>query len=190
MPPGTPEAPGDVTLAKYEEEIVPPQPNRPNALPSAEQESDPDFLIKRVTAIPLDIRPPKGELPSDLGAAAFAKGSGTDERRASQDRGEVVVSWTPWTICYRPLYFEEIGLERYGCSSGIWQPGISAAHFFTTIPLLPYKMMVRLPRSCVCSNGFSRCDDCPPPGYTTSGFRLDGAMFEAAIVAGIVLSLP
>ena len=38
-----------------------------------------------------------------------------------------VVSYSPWTICYRPLYFEEIDLERYGCSAGFVQPALSGA---------------------------------------------------------------
>ena len=100
------------------------------------------------------------------------------------------VAYSPWTICYRPLYFEEIALERYGASHGILQPAISGAHFFGSVVALPYKMTVRPPRSCECSNGFSRPGDSPLDGYGQHVLRADAALVEAAIVAGIVIALP
>jgi hypothetical protein len=58
------------------------------------------------------------------------------------------------------------------------------------VALLPYKMRVRPPRSCVCSNGFSRVGDCPPPGYGECVWRWDAALVEAAAVTGFVFILP
>ena len=51
-------------------------------------------------------------------------------------------------------------------------------------------MTVRPPRSCQCSNGFSRPGDCPLPGYGRREFRLDASLIEAAAVAGVVYILP
>jgi hypothetical protein len=62
--------------------------------------------------------------------------------------------------------------------------------FFGSIAALPYKMTVRRPRSCECSNGFSRCGDCPLPGYGRREVRLDASLIEAAAVAGVVYILP
>lgn len=101
-----------------------------------------------------------------------------------------VVSYSPWTICYRPLYFEEINLERYGCCVGLVQPAISGAHFFGSVALMPYKMAVWPPRSCVCSNGFSRCEDCRPPGYRQCVWSWTAAAVEAGVVAGMAVALP
>ncbi len=173
------------TLAGFAEEIATPRSNALDSVTKADDISDPDGLTRRVADVPLDISPPEGDLPPDLAAQAFR-----DERPVVEPRTETVVAWTPWTICFRPLYFEEIGLERYGCSAGAAQSSISAARFFFGVGLLPYKTISRLPRSCVCSNGFSRCGDAPPPGYEDCSFHIDGAAFEAATLAAIVLSLP
>ena len=100
------------------------------------------------------------------------------------------MAYSPWTICYRPLYFEEVALERYGASHGILQPAISGAHFFGSVVALPYKMTVRPPRSCECSNGFSRPGTCPLEGYGKHELRADAALVEAAVVASIVIALP
>ncbi|MCA9174960.1 MAG: hypothetical protein KDB14_10810 [Planctomycetales bacterium] len=49
-------------------------------------------------------------------------------------------------FCHWPLYFEEANLERYGMRRPLVQPAVSAAHFFGTIAVLPYKSRVQLPR--------------------------------------------
>jgi len=182
--------PAAVRLAEYTEEIPPPPPDALEAVTKADDISDPDALSRRVVDVPVDIRPQQGELPTDLAASAFARDAQADDELASRPRPQTVVAWTPWKICYRPLYFEEVSLERYGCNLGIAQPGISAAHFFFGAGLIPYKIISRFPTSCECSNGFSRCGDAPPPGYEDYRIHLDAAAVEAAILTGIVLSLP
>lgn len=177
-------------LAEYAEEVARPQPKAMDLVTTPDDISDPDALTRRVVDVPMSIRPPQGEMPTDLAAAVFAHDAQADEEQANRTRQETIVSWTPWTLCYRPLYFEEIELERYGCSAGCFQPSISAAHFFLGVGLMPYKVATRLPRSCVCSNGFSSCDDVPPPGYEDCQIHWDAAAIEAATLAAIVLSLP
>ena len=153
-------------------------------------EVDIDRFTRRVTEVPLDIRTTAGAMPEDVSASAFPETETPSEPGPAPDRVEVPVAYSPWTICYRPLYFEEIRLERYGDSHGILQPAISGAHFFGSIVALPYKMTVRPPRSCECSNGFSRPGDCPLEGYGKHELRADAALVEAAVVAGIVIALP
>jgi hypothetical protein len=177
-------------VAEVAEEVVTPQPAALEAVTTADDISDPDALTRRVTEVSVDIRPPQGELPPDLAAAAFAASAAADDEPANASRQETVVAWTPWTLCYRPLYFEEVGLERYGREVGCIQPGVSAVHFFFGVGLLPYKIVSRFPTSCQCSNGFSRCGDVPPPGYIDNRVHLDAAAIEAALLAGIVLALP
>jgi hypothetical protein len=175
----------EIALAAYQpEEIASPEP-----APSESGAADPDQLVKPISAVPLDIRPTQGEMPFDAAAQAFAAVN-AKQPWDTRARRPVIVGYTPWTICFRPLYFEEIGLERYGCSAGVFQPFISYSHFLTTVPLMPYRMVVRCPRSCVCSNGASQCGDPLLPGYTTSGVKPLAAVFEAGIIAGIVIALP
>ncbi|MDG2469401.1 MAG: hypothetical protein P8M80_09000 [Pirellulaceae bacterium] len=49
----------------------------------------------------------------------------------------------------RPLYWEEVNLERHGTSIGIFQPALSAGRFFGAVPLLPYKINRQSPDSLV-----------------------------------------
>lgn len=51
-------------------------------------------------------------------------------------------------FCYRPLYFEELNVERYGRHHGHLQPLLSGVHFFASVPALPYKMTEHHPCTC------------------------------------------
>mgnify|MGYP006908203232 CR=1 FL=1 len=150
-----------------------------------------DRIHRSVLDVTIDIRPPAGSaFPEDMAAEWLADQPTIDETFPSDQPAEVFCRYTPWTICYRPLYFEDIKLERYGCNVGYLQTGLSGVRFFSSIAALPYKMTRRPPRSCQCSNGFSRCGDCPLPGYGNRRFQWDAALVETAIVTGFVFILP
>jgi hypothetical protein len=91
---------------------------------------------------------------------------------------------------HHPLYFEEVNLERYGYSFGILQPAASAAHFFGTIPALPYKMAVCPPCSCRSTCRYPESGRHVPPQCTCPPLRLDAGIVEAGVVAGMVLLIP
>jgi hypothetical protein len=56
--------------------------------------------------------------------------------------------WPAAQFCHRPLYFEETGVERYGCKR-CCQPASSACHFFGAAILLPVQMCLVPPTRCV-----------------------------------------
>lgn len=182
--------PAESYFTDEQEEVTTPRPLPVSPFKSGADESGIDRFTRQVTDVPVDIRPTEGVMPADLAAARFADEPTIDETWPSDEPADVFCSYTPWTICYRPLYFEDIKLERYGCNVGCLQPGLSGVRFFSSIAAMPYKMTVRPPRSCQCSNGFSRCGDCPLPGYGKREFRLDASLVEAAAVAGVVYILP
>ena len=94
-------------------------------------------------------------------------------------------------LCHKPLYFEEVQLERYGHSAGpIVEPLLSAAHFFVTIPLLPYYMGVDPPCECQYSLGYYRPGSCAPFMVEPFPLSLRGAAFEAGAAAGAAIVLP
>ena len=62
---------------------------------------------------------------------------------------------------HRPLYFEEVNLERYGNQLPL-QNVISAAHFFTSAGLMPYQLGAKPPNCCVSTLGHKRPGDCVP----------------------------
>lgn len=158
--------------------------------PAAEDESKFDRFQRQIVDVPVDIRPTEGLLPENVGAEKFAAEPTIDESLPSGEPANIFCSYTPWTICYRPLYFEDIGLERYGKNVGCLQTGLSGVRFFGSVAALPYKMTRRPPRSCECSNGFSRPGDCPLPGYGNRRFQWNAALVEAAMVTAVVYIIP
>jgi hypothetical protein len=75
----------------------------------------------------------------------------------------LVYHWEAAATWHQPLYFEEINAERYGYQCNwVAQPFVSTAHFFGTLPALPYLMTVNCPRECVYTLGNYRPGSCPP----------------------------
>jgi len=72
-------------------------------------------------------------------------------------------SWASPAFCYKPLYFEQINLERYGigypCPTNAL---VSGGKFFADAALLPVKLFKNPPHSCECTLGHRRPGDCTP----------------------------
>lgn len=97
---------------------------------------------------------------------------------------------TPGTL-HHPLYFEQVNLERYGTGvHPVLQPALSAAHFFTTIPILPYKMGSQCPRSTEYTLGHYRPGDCTPHQWHHRPWSWRGAGVQALFVTGLVFAAP
>jgi hypothetical protein len=107
-------------------------------------------------------------------------------------------SWAPTTfmwkasgLCHNPAYFEEIQLERYGHSSGPYtQPVVSAAHFFLTVPVLPYKMGLYPPGECIYTLGYYRPGSCAPYMLDPLPLSIRASLFEAGAWIGGVAAIP
>jgi hypothetical protein len=99
--------------------------------------------------------------------------------------------WDATCLCHRPLYFEEINLERYGygCHECL-QPAASAAHFFATVPALPYCMAVECPSECVYTLGHYRPGSCPPWRWHWPPLTLPAISTEVAVIGGLILIFP
>jgi len=96
-----------------------------------------------------------------------------------------------YSVCFRhrPLYFQELNLERCGSTYGIAQNAVSAGHFLTNTALLPYRMATRHPDQTVnhsgdCRSGGNYRCDIEPLGC---GGR--AALVESAAVAGFIFLL-
>jgi hypothetical protein len=73
------------------------------------------------------------------------------------------MTWKASGVCHKPLYFEDVQLERYGHTRGpIVQPFVSGAHFFANVALLPYKMGINPPHECQYPLGYIRPGSCAP----------------------------
>ena len=70
------------------------------------------------------------------------------------------------------------------------QPVISGAHFFATIPVLPYKMGLEDPCECIYALGYYRPGNCAPKLIYPIPLSLRGALYEAGAISGLVFLLP
>jgi hypothetical protein len=99
--------------------------------------------------------------------------------------------WKASCLCHKPLYFEQVQYERYGHTVGpILDPIICGAHFFATLPILPYKMGIEPPNECIYSLGYYRPNSCAPYMIPPFPISLRGAALEAAAVTGFIYAFP
>jgi hypothetical protein len=148
--------------------------------------------LKRIDQLSTDIDPPKPPsswtednrgIPLDcpLGNEAYHARSFTP----------ITYTWTASALCHKPLYFEDVQLERYGHMAGPWvQPFASAANFFCTFPILPYKMGLELPGECVYTLGYYQPGSCAPYLFDPLPFSVRGLFFEGAAWVGACAMFP
>jgi len=140
----------------------------------------------RLANIGLDIRV-VGRAGNDYPCECRLEGETFEPRRFAA----TMFTWKAAGYCHKPLYFEDWNLERYGHSRGwLADPFVSAAHFFVTLPVLPYKMGVELPWECVYPLGYYRPGNCAPWTCPAVPISVRGMAIEAATVTGIVFLLP
>lgn len=110
---------------------------------------------------------------------------GTDATFQDRNWSPTTFTWKASSLCHKPLYFEDVQLERYGHSwNPVVQPFMSAAHFFVSIPLLPYKMGLESPCECHYTLGYYRPGSCAPYMIEPIPFSLRAAAFQAIGVTG------
>lgn len=101
------------------------------------------------------------------------------------------MTWKASALCHKPLYFEEVQLERYGHTAGPFlQPAISGAHFFLNIAALPYKMGINPPNECRYALGYYRPGDCAPWLLPPVPLSIRGGLMEAGAIVGGIYVIP
>ena len=102
------------------------------------------------------------------------------------------VTWKASNLCHKPLFFENVQLERYGHSHGPFlQPVHSTVHFFSSIALAPYNMGITPANECQYALGFYRPGNCAPWLREPFPISLAGARFQASsLTAGAFLFFP
>lgn len=101
------------------------------------------------------------------------------------------VAWKASNLCHKPLYFEDVQLERYGHEFGpIIQPALSTVHFFKDVAFLPYKMGIHPMKECQYSLGYYRPGSCAPWTIDPVPLSLRGALYQGAAITGAAAILP
>lgn len=141
--------------------------------------------------------PDGGALPTDMSAqvhAALPVGPGPIVPNAWADQRPWMsyeFAWVASNMVHRPLYFEDLNLERYGNSAcPTLQPAISAARFAAELSVLPYQVAIHRPRECIYLLGYCRPGSPAPNLAYVPPLRLDAAALEAAAITGAVFIVP
>lgn len=114
----------------------------------------PADLPKITTISPFVAEPEPGEFPEEV---QFS------ERELAPRNWELSsFAWEASNLHHEELYFEDVGLERYGHSLGIFQPIMSAVRFQAGVYTLPYRILVRPPCRCEYTLGYYRPGDYAP----------------------------
>jgi hypothetical protein len=101
------------------------------------------------------------------------------------------MTWKASSLCHKPLYFEDVNLERYGHSSGpLLQPVLSGAHFFMSVAALPYTMGINPPTECRYPLGYYRPGDCAPWLVRPVPLSIRGGLSAAAAYVGGAAIIP
>ena len=114
-----------------------------------------------------------------------------DRSFPSRDFLETTMTFKASGACHKPLYFEEVQLERYGHEWGpVAQPVLSTAHFFGSVAVLPYKMGIHPMNECQYALGYYRPGSCAPWTVGPVPISLRGALMQANAVTGMAWALP
>lgn len=103
----------------------------------------------------------------------------------------IEMQWKASALCHKPLYFEEVQLERYGHTPGPFTESVvSGAHFFLNVAVLPYKMGINPPGECQYALGYYRPGSCAPWLVPPVPISVRAALIQASVVTGGVLIIP
>ena len=150
-----------------------------------------DDGLRPIGRILAAVAPSAGDMPRDYASARFAReGQVAHRMGVSRESAESMVMWEAPGVCYRPLYFEDVNVERHGYKVPLVQPMLSAAHFFGRAPLLPYMMVTERSRECGYSLGHYRPGDYAPYSLYIPRPKLTASALEATAVLGVILAFP
>ena len=109
----------------------------------------------------------------------------------SREWTAITMMWKASALCHKPLYFEQVQLERYGHTTGPFsQPFFSGGHFVLNIATLPYKMGINPMNECQYALGYYRPGSCAPWLLSPIPLSLRGGLTEAAFIFGGGALLP
>lgn len=99
--------------------------------------------------------------------------------------------WQPTNFFHMPTYFDDVPLERYGQHHHpILQPFVSGTRFVLQVPVLPYKMAIDPPHSCITTLGHRPPGDCVPCIRQRLPREANASLVQAAATVGLAFILP
>ena len=144
--------------------------------------------LRKISELTATLPPPSPHDPPDRGAEMAS----INPRPLVRDQWPMTdFRWKASALVHRPLYFEDIGAERYGHTlSPCLQPLASATRFYASVFILPYKMGLQTPNECVYTLGYYRPGSCAPYMIDPLPFTWRAAAFQAGAVTGTAFVIP
>jgi hypothetical protein len=139
--------------------------------------------LKKTNEISYNIAPKAGKMPQEctLGGGQFT----------ARCFAPTTFTWKASGLCHKPLYIADEDLDRYGHTWGPFlQPLLCGAHFFLSVPMLPYNMALQPPGECIYSLGYYRPGDCAPYKIDPLPISVRAALAEAGVATGVYFFLP
>ena len=151
------------------------------------------------------LRPTEGDVPSNVAAPRLAE-SGVFHHSFGDSRPWMLASyeWEAPATRHLPLFFEEPNLERLGYTNRCYlrsrgtgprtaeclQPLVSGAHFFGSIPFVPYMWGYQSACEPVYTLGVDRPGS--PVCYRKHHIPLSlrGSLYQAGFITGLVFLIP
>ena len=136
--------------------------------------------FKPMSEISADIRLDRPTMPADQSEELFQEP--VPVHRVSLERwmwADLEMWWAPTEFFHQPLYFDDVPLERYGQTRApLVQPAFSGLHFFSSVALLPAKLLVDHPCRCISQLGYERPGSCTLPQRERLRIELDPAWLQ------------
>lgn len=138
--------------------------------------------LKRIHEITDDITAEEGEFPQECPLG--------DEPYQPRCWAMTTYTWKASGVCHKPLYFEQVAVERYGHTWPLLQPIMSGAHFFLTVPILPYKMGIEPPGECIYPLGYYNPGSCAPYMIYPIPITIRAGLLQAGAWVGGIYLIP
>ena len=114
-----------------------------------------------------------------------------DEAYANRPMSDCLYQWKASDQWHNPLYFEDVGLERYGHTHWeLLQPAVSIAKFGVQFVGLPYQMTIDPVCKKMYTLGYYRPGECAPKKYYRVPWNTHAAIAEGAVWTGLVYIFP
>lgn len=111
--------------------------------------------LKPMSSITASIRPNDGKSPADQSWQL------TNRNTVPAVNSDKLFAWAAPDIRYKPLYFEDVALERYGQTKGFFrQPFASGLHYLKSAAFLPYYTLYDPIDACEGPLGYCRPGEC------------------------------
>lgn len=143
------------------------------------------YRLKAIGEVtPFYVAPPQGEIPAEL---PFSERDSYVPRLFS----DAMYPWMASNICYNPLYFEDVALERYGHSYNHYaQPIVSTVKFGGQFLMLPYQMTIDPIHKAIYPLGYYQPGEWAPYKFYQIPFNAKAAGVQAGVVTGFFFLIP